>query len=105
MNNRYLMTKLTDDCKYDEQLILNDIIGYINSTYTGHYVGKNDVQVVDIWKSLGSIESTARDTAIKYLMRFGKKEGKNKKDLLKAIHYIMMLIHFSNDGDDNETSV
>lgn len=65
------------------------------STYQGHYVGKADIQTVDIWDTLGSAETTCRDTAIKYLMRFGKKDGKNKKDLLKAVHYIILLMHYS----------
>jgi hypothetical protein len=30
--------------------------------------------------------------AIKYLCRYGKKDGKNRKDLLKAIHYIVLLM-------------
>ena len=30
--------------------------------------------------------------AIKYLMRYGKKQGRNEKDLYKAIHYIVLLI-------------
>ena len=30
--------------------------------------------------------------AIKYLARFGKKDGRNRKDLLKAVHYIVLLM-------------
>ena len=36
--------------------------------------------------------------AIKYLCRYGKKNGKNRKDLLKAIHYIILLMS-SEDSD------
>ena len=50
---------------------------------------------------LDMAEEMCQGTAIKYLMRFGKKDGKNKKDLLKAIHYIILLMHFS--GVMNET--
>ncbi len=32
------------------------------------------------------------DTTIKYLMRYGKKSGKNRKDLLKAAHYIVLAL-------------
>ncbi len=31
---------------------------------------------------------------IKYGSRYGSKEGKEKKDLLKVIHYAMLLLHF-----------
>ena len=29
---------------------------------------------------------------LKYLCRYGKKNGQNRKDLLKAIHYIVLLM-------------
>jgi hypothetical protein len=66
---------------------------YIDSTYGQHYVGNKEIQTVDFWESLGSLETTSRDTAIKYLARFGKKGGKNKKDLLKAVHYIILMMY------------
>jgi len=81
--------------KYNEDQILKEISDYVLSTYQSHYVGKSEIQTVDVWDTLGSAETTCRDTAIKYLMRFGKKDGKNKKDLLKAAHYIVLLMHYS----------
>lgn len=79
--------------KYNEGLILNEIKSYIDSTYGQHYVGNGEIQTVDFWESLGSLDTTARDTAIKYLARFGKKGGNNRKDLLKAIHYIILMMY------------
>lgn len=79
--------------KYNEQVNLNKVIKYINGTYGQHYVGNGDIQTVDFWESLGSLETTARDTAIKYLARYGKKAGRNEKDLLKAIHYIILMMY------------
>lgn len=79
--------------KYNERKIINDFQKYIDSTYSQHYIGKNNVQVLDIWEALGSLDTSCRDAAIKYLMRYGKKEGKNKKDLLKALHYIILMIN------------
>jgi hypothetical protein len=79
--------------KYDEDKHLEEVMNYIKSTYAQHYVGDGDIQTVDFWFSLGSLDTTARDTAIKYLARFGKKEGRNRKDLLKAIHYIVLMMY------------
>lgn len=86
--------------KYNEKQILDEVSEYVLSTYQGHYVASNEIQTLDVWEALDSAESTCRDTALKYLMRFGKKEGKNKKDLLKAIHYIVLLMHFSGVMDE-----
>jgi hypothetical protein len=80
------------DYKYNEDKYIADIQKYLDGTYSEHYVAK-DIQVVDIWESLDSLETTARDTAIKYLCRYGKKGGKNRKDLLKAIHYIILMMY------------
>jgi hypothetical protein len=30
---------------------------------------------------------------IKYCQRYGKKEGKNRKDLLKVVHYAIMALY------------
>ena len=79
--------------KYMEDKILHELGDYINSTYGQHYVGNHEVQTVDFWESLGSLDTTARDTAIKYLARYGKKDGRNRKDLLKAAHYIILMLY------------
>jgi hypothetical protein len=81
--------------KYNEDKIIEEIAKYVGSTYNQHYVGSNQVQTIDVWEALGSVESSLRDNAIKYLMRFGKKDGKNRKDLLKTIHYVILLMHFA----------
>jgi type VI protein secretion system component VasF len=31
---------------------------------------------------------------LKYGSRYGDKDGRNKRDLLKVIHYAMLLLHF-----------
>jgi hypothetical protein len=83
--------------RYNEAKYLRQVADYIDGTYGEHYVTK-DIQVIDIWESMDSLDTTARDTAIKYLCRYGKKAGKNKKDLLKAVHYIMLIMY----ADDPE---
>lgn len=94
----------TIDYKYFEDEIIAEVMNYVNSTYGQHYVGNGEVQTVDFWESLGSLETTARDTAIKYLARFGKKGGRNRKDLLKAIHYIILMMYATRE-ENNETHI
>ncbi len=82
--------------KYSEGKILREVEQYLSSTYSGHYVGEESkVQTLDLIDSIGDAEAFCRSNAIKYLSRFGKKDGKNAKDLLKVIHYAMLLYHFS----------
>ena len=89
-----------DSMRFNEDKFIKEVEKYIKGTYDQHYVGKKEVQTIDVWETLGSIDTTCRDTAIKYLMRYGKKGGHNRKDLLKAVHYIVLLAHFT-EGDSN----
>ena len=81
--------------KYQEDKILNDLRDYLANTYGEHYVGEenNNIECFDAWIALGNSGPTFRNTALKYLWRYGKKEGKNKKDLLKALQYVIMLLY------------
>lgn len=86
--------------KYNEADIVGELMEYLEATYNQHYIGENDVQTVDVWEANGSLSTTARDNAIKYLMRYGKKGGKNRKDLLKTMHYVVLMMYA--DGENND---
>ena len=87
--------------KYQEDKGLRDLSDYVCSTYNGHYTNNNsDVQTLDLIHSVGDAESFCRSNAIKYLSRYDKK-GQAKRDILKALHYSLLLYHFS--GQLNET--
>ena len=81
--------------KYREKQILNEVESYVRSTYGEHYVGKEGFQIQDLLNSIGIAEEFCQANAIKYLSRYGKKKGKNTLDLMKAIHYTILLIHFT----------
>ena len=79
--------------KYNEDKIIQEISDYITSTYGEHYsTTKDGFQVQDMLRQLGIDKDFCQANAIKYLCRYGKKGGKNRKDLLKAIHYIILLM-------------
>jgi superfamily I DNA/RNA helicase len=85
--------------KYKEDKILEEIQNYIKSTYGEHYsTTKDGFQVQDMLRQLGIDKDFCQANAIKYLCRYGKKDGKNRKDLLKAIHYVILLLS-SEDAD------
>ena len=80
-------------CKYNENANLAELLEYIEGTYDQHYMGDEDdsVGLADLFNSSGHGSDFYRLTAMKYLYRFGKKNGKNKIDLMKAIHLILFL--------------
>jgi hypothetical protein len=88
--------------KYNEDKTLKDIEQYLVSTYKAHYTSEQSkTQTLDLIESIGDAEPFTRSNAIKYLSRFGKKNGKSRLDILKAIHYCVLLYHFA--GLHNET--
>ena len=93
---------ITKTFKYEEDAILKQAEEYIAKTYELHYTSdKGNYQTLDLIESIGDAEAFCRSNAIKYLSRFGKKDGKNRKDILKAIHYCTLLYHFSFNDDSN----
>lgn len=85
--------------KYEEEKILADMRKFLASTYQEHYQAKDDLEAFDAWIALGDSGPTFRNTALKYLWRYGKKDGKNKNDLMKAIHYTMMMLYVEHYKD------
>ena len=84
--------------KYKEDESIKALQDYISTTYGGHYTSENNnVQTLDLIESVGDAESFCRSNAIKYLSRYDKK-GQAKRDILKALHYsllLLSLIHIS----------
>ena len=84
--------------KYHEKEILKDIEEYVSRTYQGHYTGKSheyrNVQTLDLMAAKELASGFCQANILKYGSRYGNKDGKNTKDLMKVIHYAMLLLHF-----------
>lgn len=90
--------------KYNEDEILNEIRLYINKTYGAHYDSEDGVQLMDLILAEKDAEAFCKWNGIKYLARYGKKEGHNRKDLMKAIHYCIFLLHNDTDMKINQNT-
>ena len=88
------------DYKYNEDDTLAELKEYINSTYDEHY-SKNKFQATEFIIDAGHGEGFCIGNIMKYAQRYGKKDGKNRKDLLKVIHYAIIALHI-NDIDDTD---
>jgi len=99
-----VMTEPTNHLwKYNEDKTLKDIEQYLSSTYLYYYTSEQyKTQTLDLIESIGDAEAFTRSIAIKYLSRFGKKNGKSKLDILKAIHYCILLYHFAGLHNENK---
>ena len=93
--------------KYHEEEILKDIEEYVSRTYQGHYTGNShefrNVQTLDLMAAKELASGFCQANILKYGSRYGNKDGKNTKDLMKVIHYAMLLLHF--DGHYGKPSM
>ena len=84
--------------KYNEDKILKDIEDYVTTTYHGHYCGDSDgyadIQTIDLMAAKKLAAGFCQANILKYGSRYGDKDGRNKRDLMKVIHYAMLLLHF-----------
>ena len=79
--------------KYNEKEILQEVSDYITETYRGHYSAGN-VQTLDLIDSVGDAEAFCRSNILKYASRYDRK-GTARKDIIKIIHYAVLLCHFN----------
>ena len=81
--------------KFDDDKTLKEIKKYIDSTYDAHY-SKSKFQATEFILDSGHGEGFCIGNILKYAQRYGKKNGKDKKDLLKVIHYAIIALHINN---------
>ena len=89
------------DFKYNEGALLDELRAYVEKTYTQHYVGKDNVQSLDLIFSAGHGEGFTVGNVLKYGARYGKKGGKNRDDLLKILHYALLLLYVHDEAQKN----
>lgn len=86
--------------KYNEGHILDELHAYIKKTYGGHYGDK--VQAQDLMISTGHAEGFYIGNIIKYASRYGKKNGHNKDDLMKVLHYAILAMNHHNTNHEKD---
>jgi hypothetical protein len=78
--------------KYKEDETLTELKAYIDKTYGEHY-SRTQFQSSEFIFDNGHGVGFCVGNIMKYAQRYGKKKGYNRDDLLKIIHYAVMLIH------------
>lgn len=71
---------------FNEGELLKEIKTYIDGTYDAHY-SQGKYQATQIIEDCGHGMGFALGNVLKYSQRYGKKEGLNRADLLKVVHY------------------
>ena len=77
--------------KFNEDEVLKKLTAYIDGTYNQHY-STDKIQATEFIIDSGMGEGFCMGNIIKYAKRYGKKAGKNELDLLKIMHYTIILL-------------
>jgi len=89
--------------KYNEDALLSELRDYITGTYGQHYSAGNDsIQTLDLIEACGDAEAFCRSNILKYASRYDKK-GTARRDIIKILHYALLLLHFSDKSTTLET--
>jgi len=76
--------------KFNENVIVNDVMDYVNKTYESHYAQTKNYQATEIIIDQGHGTGFCMGNILKYAQRYGKKQGRNRDDLMKVIHYAII---------------
>ena len=89
--------------KYNEDALLAELRDYITGTYGQHYSAGNDaIQTLDLIEACGDAEAFCRSNILKCASRYDKK-GTARRDIIKILHYGLLLLHFSDKSAITES--
>ena len=94
------------DYKFNEGQIIQDLKNYIDKTYESHYANGVKRQATEIIIDQGHGTGFCMGNILKYAQRYGKKEGRNKNDLMKVIHYAIIQLsqdHYKHNYMNDES--
>ena len=87
--------------RYNEGETLEELKEYIDATYGEHY-SRRKFQASEFIFDAGHGVGFTVGNIMKYAQRYGKKDGHNRKDILKILHYAIMLLHVHDNYIEQE---
>ena len=87
--------------KYNEGELIKQLQKYVDGTYGEHY-SVNKFQATEFIIDGGHGEGFCIGNIMKYAQRYGKKDGYNRKDLMKVLHYALIALYVHDLENVNE---
>ena len=78
--------------KYNENELIKQFKEYVDNTYEQHY-SQNKYQATEFIIDGGHGEGFCMGNILKYAQRYGKKNGYNRADLMKVLHYALFALY------------
>lgn len=88
-------TLKTPAYKFKELEYLDQLTAHVNGTYSEHYAGQDgkEIQATEFIIDAGHGTGFCIGSIMKYAKRYGKKNGYDKKDLMKILHYALIQLY------------
>ena len=103
MSNDIIKQSPSTPWKYNEEEIVKELLEYIRGTYNQHYsAGDQKIQTLDLIEACGDGEAFCRSNILKYASRYDKK-GSARRDIMKILHYAVLLLNFNDKNAVRET--
>ena len=88
--------------RFDEDNLIKELKEYVDATYNGHY-SKNKFQSTEFIIDCGHGLGFTLGNVLKYAQRYGHKDGTNRKDLLKILHYALIALYVHDYNQKNSS--
>lgn len=90
--------------KYNEPAIIGELSEYVDETYSEHYA-QTSFQSTEVIIDSGHGLGFCLGNVLKYANRYGRKEGFNRKDLFKILHYTLIAIFIHDKKDKTNDKI
>lgn len=89
--------------KFNENELIQELKEYIDSTYSAHY-SRTKFQSTEFIIDCGHGQGFALGNVLKYVQRYGKKDGYNRADLMKVLHYALIAL-YNHDHEESNNEI
>ena len=77
---------------FSEDKVIRELHKYVDETYSQHYAQRK-YQSTQFIEDCGHGEGFCMGNILKYAQRYGRKNGKSRVDLMKILHYGIIMLH------------
>ena len=77
---------------FSEDKVISELQKYVDETYSQHYAQRK-YQSTQFIEDCGHGEGFCMGNILKYAQRYGRKNGKSRVDLMKILHYGIIMLH------------
>ncbi len=79
--------------EYNYEKVLDDVKGHVDRfRKSNYYASLGGTEVIDLLRSEQLLEGFCIGNIVKYVTRLGKKDVEKNPDIMKAFHYLILLL-------------